>query len=317
MYPQLTDINEDIFKNLTEGSKYGLQASQRICWIRAFSGAVVAAKGKEDVTDPKTGKVETKEKKVFRSGLILSSVSDGNVFRAAGQLNASVYGNSVSSGDIGKTWDGKVIPASGPSGYLRPSPIITGFEVKEGKDQISREATLKLKCFTLEQMEYLQTYFLEPGYSLCIEFGWNSVAGASKMIPTDGGVSSILSEAVSRNLNYDNLNKCRIDSKGDYDSFLGFIVGGNASSDDDKWDVEVRLRGAPGLPTFLQTQNKTLEIGKDGSIVAELAEPKTYGVSETEEPGVDDIRRDRRFKNMFNQLPAQRQTQSVKDLLSE
>ena len=317
MWPQLTDINEDIFKNLTEGSKYGLQASQRICWIRAFSGAVVAAKGKEDVTDPKTGKVETKEKKVFRKGLILSSVSDGNVFRAAGQLNPSVYGDSVSSGDIGKTWDGKVIPTSGPSGYLRPSPIITGFEVKEGKDQISREATLKLKCFTLEQMEYLQTYFLEPGYSLCVEFGWNSVAGASKMIPTDGGVSSILSEAVSRNLNYDNLNKCRIDSKGDYDSFLGFIVGGNASSDGDKWDVEVRLRGAPGLPTFLQTQNKTLEIGKDGSIVAELAEPKTYGVSETEEPGVDDIRRDRRFKNMFNQLPAQRQTQAVKDLLSE
>jgi hypothetical protein len=315
MWPQLTDINEDIFKNLTEGSKYGLQASQRIAWIRAFSGAVIAAKGKEETTDPKTGKVETKEITVDRYGLILSSVTSGDVFRAAGQLKASVYGNSVSSGDIGKTWDLKVVPSTSAGGALRPSPTITGFEVKEGKDQISREATLKLKCFSLEQMEYMQTYFLEPGYSLCVEWGWNSVAGASNMIPTDGGAGNILGEAISRNLDYDNLTKCRVDSKGDYDSFLGFIVGGHASSDGDKWDVEVKLRGAPGLPTFLQTQNKTLEIDEKGNVVAELAEPKTFGVSETEEPGVDDIRRDRRFKNMFNQLPAQRQTQAVKDLM--
>ena len=315
MWPQLTDINEDIFKNLTEGSKYGFQSSMRIAWIRAFSGAVVAAKGKEETTDPKTGKVETKEVKVYRNGLILSSVTSGDVFRAAGQLNASVYGNSVSSGDIGKTWDLKVLPSTSAAGALRPSPTITGFEVKEGKDQISREATLKLKCFSLEQMEYMQTYFLEPGYSVCVEWGWNSVAGASNMIPTNGGAKDILSEAISRNLNYDNLNKCRVDSKGDYDSFLGFIVGGHATSDGDKWDVEVKLRGAPGLPTFLQTQNKTLQIDKDGNILAELAEPKTFGVSETEEPGVDDIRRDRRFKNMFNQLPSQRQTQVVKDLM--
>ena len=159
MWPQLTDINKDIYDNLTEGSKYGFQASQRICWIRAFSGAVVGAKGKEETKDPKTGKVETKEIKVYRNGLILSSVESGDVFRAAGQLNASVYGNSVSSGDIGKTWDLKVVPSTTAAGALRPSPIITGFEVKEGKDQISREAVLKLKCFSLEQMENMQTYF--------------------------------------------------------------------------------------------------------------------------------------------------------------
>ena len=135
------------------------------------------------------------------------------------------------------------------------------------------------------------------------------------MIETNGGAQAILSEAISRNLNYNNLNTCRIDSKGDYDSFLGFIVGGHVSSDNDKWDVEVKLRGAPGLPTFLQTHNKTLQIDAKGNVMAELAEPKTFGVSETEEPGVDDIRRDRRFKNMFNQLPAQRQTQVVKDLM--
>lgn len=290
-WPKLTDIDDNIFNNLTKGTKVGFQASQRTCWIRVFSGAVTGA----------------------GQGIILTSTNNAQVFKAAGELKATVYGNENSSGDMGVSWDGKVITSTG--GPLRPSPLVTGLQIKEGKDQISRECNLKLKCFSLEQMEMLQTYFLEPGYSLCIEYGWNSTNGASKMIKTNG-VDNIINQAADRNLNYDKLHELRTQSLGDYDSFLGFIVGGTVTSDNDTWDVDVKLRGAPGLPTFLQAQNKTLEINPtDKTIVTKPGEPRLYGVSETEVEGGGEIRRDRRFKQMFNQLPTTRQIDAVRDLI--
>ena len=71
-------------------------------------------------------------------------------------------------------------------------------QIKEGKDQISRECTLSLQCFSLEQMEQMQKYFLEPGYSLCIEYGWNSNAGLVNQMPSFG-TEAILNAAASRN----------------------------------------------------------------------------------------------------------------------
>lgn len=321
MWPKLSNIENSIYINLTSatsGSKTGFNASQRIAWVRVFSGAKATVyTGKTKVVKGKDGKdVETKETK-DRNGLILSSVNASDVFKAAGELKQTTYGNSVSSGDMGVSWENEVI-SSGLGGALRPSPIITGLELKEGKDQISRECTLTIRAFTLEQMELIQTYFLEPGYSLCIEYGWNSVNGAKSLIKTNfekNRTGNILSQAVNRNLNYDKLHQIRVASGGDYDSFLGFIVGGTVSSDGDKWNISVRLRGAPGLPTFLQNQNKSLELDSTGNVVDKPGEPKPYGVSETEIEGDGEIRRDRRFKNMFNQLPSQRQTEQVKALM--
>ena len=299
MWPKLSNIENNIYINLTSevsSSKNGFNASQRMAWVRVFSGATV-------------GKL---------NGLILSSVNSSDVFKSTSEFKPSTYGDSVSSGDMGLTWEGATL-TSGIGVPLRPSPIITGLELKEGKDQISRECTLTMKAFTLAQVELMQTYFLEPGYSLCIEYGWNSVNGVKSAIKTnvkENKTQNILSQAVNINLDYNRLHAIRVNSAGDYDSFLGFIVGGSVSSDGDKWDVSVRLRGAPGLPTYLQTQNKSLEIDSKGDIVDKPGEPKPYGISETETEGDGEIRRDRRFKNMFNQLPSQRQTEQVRKLMT-
>ena len=322
MWPKLSNIDTNIYNNLLTGSKAGMEANNRVAWVRVFSGAQVSLNtGKtEDFTD-KDGKVQKKAITQELKGLILSSGNTANIFKAVGENKQSAYGNSLTSGDIGTTWDNVVVPSNiiaGDASSLRPSPIVTGIELKEGKDQISRECTLHLKAFSLAQMEAIQTYFLEPGYSLAIEYGWNSVNGLKQLIDTKTKSAGILSDLVGRNLDYDVLHGIRVSSLGDYDSFLGFIVGGNVSSDGDKWDISVKLRGAPGLPTFLQTQNKTLELdASTGEIKDTPGEPKTYGVSETEIEGDGELRRDRRFKNMFNQLPATRQTEAVKKLMKE
>ena len=292
-FPQLSNIEPKIYNNLTAGTKAGFKASQRVCWIRVFSGA-------------KTGASE---------GLIISSNMNYGTFNPSTSNNAGfVYGNSVSGGTIGNNWNG--VPLTTTGGPLKPSPGITGLQIKEGKDQISRECTLSLECFSLEQMEQIQKYFLEPGYSLCIEYGWNSNEGLSQKMP-NVGTAAILEAASSRNLNGDKLHKTRVDSLGDYDTFLGFIVGGNVSSDDDKWKISVKLRGAPGMPTFLQSQNKTLQITSNGTIEEKFGEPILYDVAETLSPAAgEDVRRDRRFKNMYNQLPTSRQIKAVRDLLT-
>jgi hypothetical protein len=328
MWPKLSNIDTSIYNNLVSGSKTGMEANNRVSWVRVFSGAQVSLntgkretvkdKDGKDVTD-KDGKVETKAITVPLNGLILSSGNTADIFKAVGENKQSAYGDSRTSGDIGVSWDNLIIPSSiiaADASSLRPSPIVTGIEVKEGKDQISRECTLHLKAFSLAQMQAIQTYFLEPGYSLCIEYGWNTVNGLKQLVDTKTKTAGILSQLVGRNLNYDKLHEIRVSSLGDYDSFLGFIVGGSVTSDGDKWDISVKLRGAPGLPTFLQTQNKTLELDSKGEIVDKPGEPKPYGVSETEIEGTGEIRKERRFKNMFNQLPAQRQTEAVKKLMS-
>lgn len=316
MWPKLSNIDDSIFNNLLSGSKSGMQANNRVAWVRVFSGAQTALNtGKTEIIKDKDGKEQTKPIIVASNGLILSSGNTADIFKAVGENKQSMYGSSLTSGDMGVDWDNFVV-SSGVGSALRPSPIVTGIELKEGKDQISRECTLQLKAFTLQQMEKIQTYFLEPGYSLCIEYGWNSINGLKQLINTKTKSAGILQQAVGRNLDYDNLHTIRVSSLGDYDSFLGFIVGGSVTSDGDKWDISVRLRGAPGLPTFLQTQNKTLQIDSKGNVVDKPGEPLPYGVAETEIEGDGEIRRDRRFKNMFNQLPATRQTEQVKGLMS-
>ncbi len=296
-FPELSNIDPKIINNLQTGTKAGMRASQRVCWIRVFSGA-------------KTGTAE---------GLIISSNMNYGTFNPSTTNNAGfVYGNSVSGGTFGTTWAGGALLSAG--GPLRPSPGITGLQIKEGKDQISRECTLSLECFSLEQMELMQRYFLEPGYSLCIEYGWNSNEGLVQKMPNIG-TAEILKAAAERNLNGNNLHKRRVDSLGDYDTFLGFIVGGNVQSDDDKWKISVKLRGAPGMPTFLQSQNKTLQINSTtGTIIETPGEPVLYDISDTITTAAidgDDVRRSRRFKNMFNQLPTTRQIQAVRDLLNK
>jgi hypothetical protein len=310
-WPKLSNIDSRILSG-SFNRPNSFSTTQRTCWVRVFSGAVrtLSAGKDKDGTDIY----------VKSNGLILASSNDFGIFKAAGQSKGSVgsvYGDSQSTGDFGISWDLRVVSSPGQTA-LRPSPIVTGLEMKEGTDQISRECTLKLRCFTLQQMELMQTYFLEPGYSLCIEFGWNSNSGAAQMVKVSGKTKSILSQLTERNLNYDALYQYRLNSNGDYDTFLGFIVGGNVSSDGDKWNVEVKLRGAPALPTYMQTQNRTLEMtsvaSSDSYIETTtfpqyLLEQPTVGT----EPDSTSILVARRFRAMFNDLPAMKQTVEIKN----
>ena len=175
MWPKLTNIEPNIANKI---KSYGdsIEASKLNSWIRVFSGAIIGN----------------------QKGLIMQSNVNRKLFRAVGEAGATIYGDRQSSGVIGTTWDRKIVE-TGLGRELRPSAIITGFNVKEGKDQISRQATLEIKAFSLEQMEKIQSYFLEPGYSIYIEWGWNTEDGI-RNITAVGLVYQLLEKIVMVNL---------------------------------------------------------------------------------------------------------------------
>jgi hypothetical protein len=291
MWPQLTNIDSKIVTRIKETDS--IETSKLNCFVRLISG---------------TG-----------NGLIMSSNPNWKLFSAAGMSESSFYGDKDGSGTIGVDWSGKPVYARAQSGEstidvaLKPSPIVTAINVKEGKDQISRHCDIKLTAFTLAQVEKLQSYLMEPGHSLLVEYGWNTDSGVSGLISLDP--KTIVSDAGKYNLDQDSLHAKRVASLGEYDSFFGFIVGGTVSSNGDQFDLNIKLRGAPGLPTYLQSHNSIEEIDAKGKVSNKYAMPP-FGITDLNLEAADQMA-ERRFKKMYNELPKTRQTIFVVNLLAE
>jgi hypothetical protein len=294
MWPTISNIDSKIEATIKGYANDNLAASKLNAWVRVFSGA--------------------------NEGLILQSNTDFKLFAAAGAGNA-IYGSADRSGVIGKTW-GTGYVTSGVGRALRPSPIITSLNSKEGQDLISRTCEFSITCFSLEQLELIQTYFMEPGYSIGVEWGWNTPKGVISLVPSTGQ-SNILNAIADATINTQTLNEKRFNSNGEYDIFLGFIIGSSVSSDGENFKVDVKLRGAPALPAYLQSQNR-ITVKSSGVPVPEVDEKKVkapYSPQELEAAadGEDSgkLLGQRRFKYMFNELPAFRQTENVKGLINE
>ena len=290
MWPTISNISGNIANTIKSYANDNLAASRLNAWVRVYSGAK-SDKG---------------------SGLILESNTNFKIFSAAGEGGGSIYGNAERSGAVGRTWD-NVAVVSDVGRVLRPSPIITTLNSKEGQDQISRTCDFSITCFTLQQLELMQTYFMEPGYSVAVEWGWNTDNSAKGLINT-GDVTSTLNQIADVTLNNGQLSSKRLFTNGEYDIFLGFIIGSTISSDGENFKIDVKLRGAPSLPTYLQSQNRITI--KSAGIEPDPDKSKAlFPESElTSDGNTEEEAKKRRFKYMFNELPAFRQTESVKKL---
>jgi len=304
MWPKLSTINEKVYKTITEIDNQ--KASQLNIWVRLFSGV--------------------------GNGLIMVSNPDTKLFAAAGE--GGIYGfagnekESGYSGTLGTDWNGNPInPLNGRS--LRPSPIVTNLEFTEGEDQISRTGKINLTCYSLEQLEAIQQYFMEPGFHLFVDWGWNTNDGARgltrvKTKDADGNpltASQIVSAAANDNLRQSSMIAKKTTTNGQYDSFLGFIVGGTVSGGGQSFEVSIELRGTPQLPTYFQSHEVNYKkLKENDDILAEQISPP-YPPSSLEQEAEkgdtsDDMVRNRRFSLMYNELPSKRQLKSVKDLKS-
>jgi hypothetical protein len=231
-------------------------------------------------------------------GLTMYSNPNFKLFGSAG-----IYGNANESGVIGTGWDTTSRVGGGSSGPQRPSAIVTSLEIDEGAGNLSRKATFSIMCFTKSQMEKLSQYFLEPGYSIFIEWGWNTASGV-------GGLVTLNPANVSSFQSFQKTDEQRKTGGYEYDNYLGFNTGGSISMDGDKWIISAKCTGYTELPSYLVTSETGVQ--KDGEEGTLASEP-IYGENDIESAGTAALGKQRWMK-CYNLLPGTRQTAHVKAL---
>lgn len=127
---------------------------------------------------------------------------------------------------------------AGSQWRYRPNPIITDFSVDFASRGTLRRCTLKIKCFSPDQLTKVQTYFMEPGISTYIQWGWNySISGRKAIGPTP--IDSGTIKTYYRNPT--SLNNIRSTNNGCYDNFVGIISGGESTINGNEFDVTIKL----------------------------------------------------------------------------
>jgi hypothetical protein len=269
VWPNFSNISDGIISKLNNRKDNNLRVSSLNVWVRITSGA--------------------------SPGMTLYSNPDIELFGAAG-----IYGDINTSGTVGMTWGLK--PTGGLSGGpLRPSPVVSSLEIDEGNDNLARQATFTIECFTKAQMEEIVKFYLEPGYSMFIEWGWNTPKGA-------GGLVSLDADTITKFQSFKNTDKAREAGGFEYDNYLGYITGGGVTVNGDKWSVSVKCTGYAELAAYLlTTENGAQKGGQGGTLVSE----PIYGSTEMKQYGNIDIER---WMKCYNNLPGTRQTAYVKSL---
>ena len=102
------------------------------------------------------------------SGLVLQS--NPNIELVG---STSVYGNESSPGIVGLNWAGESVKVSGDDRGLRPSPTISGLSIKNGTSGLTRECNFSIEAYTPGQVDVIQLYFGQPGFTSVVEFGWD------------------------------------------------------------------------------------------------------------------------------------------------
>ena len=109
----------------------------------------------------------------------------------------------------------------------RPLAGLTNFNVEyKNVTGVIRKATLTWDCHSLNDLEHLGPYFLAPGRSLLVEWGWNKYKGINGN--WYGGSDHILIQAELDTLsliNYYEITQKKVkDSLGNYEAMLGIIT---------------------------------------------------------------------------------------------
>ena len=153
----------------------------------------------------------------YNGGLSLESIYESNSF-------VDGYGDGSKSGRVGVNFAGESVFAEGDRAY-RPSPIIDAMSLTFGSGGLSRKTNFSIKCFTLLQAEKLQSHFSEPGFTVLVEYGWNTESALSQ--------KAVLDKCeMARYNNFIYVKKKEKDSNYEYSGYLGFITQSSLKNSD-------------------------------------------------------------------------------------
>lgn len=228
-------------------------------------------------------------------GLVLHSNDDGGF--------GFHYGSGTAAGASGRNWKGDQI-GGGAEGYY-PAAYVDSLEIDGNYDDLSRKASFTLVAHTQTQANQLIKHFLEPGYTVFLQWGWNTDGGNKGLIRNlFGNITKIASYT-----NQKKSDEIRQKSDWEYDNYVGFISGGNVTLEGNKWKISVQCYGFTELPMQLNiadTVYKTSEIQQSGQ-GGEMYQASEIYSNRNNATG--------RFMMMFNELPSNKRTSFVKQKL--
>jgi DUF2075 family protein len=276
-FPHFSNIAPWVTKELASRKANILKVSNLNAWVRVSSGV--------------------------GDGCMMISNPNFRLFGGVGdKVAASIYGTTSMSGTIGVKWDG-VTPVNTPGEFwgFRPKPNITTIEIDEGAGSLSRKATFTITAYTRAQLDTLCKYYLEPGYTIFLEWGWNTPLGVSMY------QSKLDAVSVGANQSFVEVNTKRAASEGHYDNYLGFISGGSVAMDGDKWTITVKCTGFTELPAYM-----TVTSNSDTRENIKKTKPATFKPSDIK--AEQDLGK-KRFMMAYNRLPSNKQSQSIQGLI--
>ena len=205
--------------------------------------------------------LEGKSDKIIYKGCIISN-----------QINKEkVYstGNTL----VGYDFIGRPIEVIGESNRRVPQPMITSLEVDtDGANNSLKTASLKIKVFTLKQLEMFELFFLRPSMHCLVEFGSNE-----GLLTKKGYSSAILDNNISAkktwtdfladyNINFSskienrkNYSKKIKDTDGNYDYVAGTVTNFKFTiADDLSYEIELEISSSNTMMMWLpQTPAKS------------------------------------------------------------
>jgi hypothetical protein len=235
------------------------------------------------------------------NGLVMDSINPYSNFNIR-------YGTNSFPGILGYQLDLKTpVNIIGEGRGLRPSPLIQSLSAKNLMNG-TVEATFDTVAFTTEQCEELSKFLLEPGFHLLIEWGWNTAASRSQIV---GGGGPIDVCEIAKYNNWEYVLQKMKNSDYQYFATLGTILGGGVEFGEDRsFNIKTKIIGLGSYAEMLQIQNGVVDTESN-----DTSSDLNFEKSDIDSFG-DDVGKIL-FAKMFNNLPPQKKTDTVKSLIND
>jgi hypothetical protein len=236
-------------------------------------------------------------------GLILQSNYPSDGF-------SSRYGTGYgSSGIVGYEFDMKT-PLKVKGRPSRPSPIVSNLNIDES-DVGRKKITFSITCYTLEHMEAIAKYFVEPGFYVLVEWGWNTKKAQQQWAGNwaNDGKGEVTPCQMAQYAMWNHIKSKREASQFTYDAALGLVTNsGIKFGDNETYIFDVTLTSLGEVAEYMQSHKSTptADVKLESSLSFEPDEISTSEKDSEVSLGQS------LFKQMFNELPGHKRTSEIK-----
>lgn len=194
---------------------------------------------------------------------------------------------------VGYDLDGKPIKVEGETNRRVSMPIIESLEIDtDGGNNTLKSAQIKIRVFTLKQLEMFELFFLRPSMRLVLEYGWN--VGIREKLNLDIQTNMFAnkshdeyikkySEIFSRRDDSYKIAKNKYikileDTKGNYDFMAGTVTAFNYTPQaDGTFDIMLEISAGNELQLWMPAkQSKKSNSGDTPATRAELSPYQTW-----------------------------------------